>query len=62
MSAKDSDRQFIDDFELDARDILKTTEVNKPVIQKRKVEVKENDDELVGPSIKKIPKCKYLLK
>jgi len=54
-------KQFIDDFEADASVLSNNTKTKKPVKTKTKTETKPTDENEVGPSVRKIPKCLYPL-
>lgn len=56
MDAKDSEKQFINEFELDTK--AYETAPKKNVIKRRPERKNDEEEEnTVGPSVRKIPKC-----
>jgi len=56
MNNKEGNKEYLEDFELDPR-ILKQKSESKIQLIKKLREKKEDDEDVVGPSLRKIPKC-----
>jgi len=61
-SKKDSNKQYIDDFFEDKPAVTNREPVKKVQRTRPKAPEGQDEEEVVGPSIKKIPKCKEILK
>jgi hypothetical protein len=56
MNTADNKKEYLEDFELDPQ-VLKQQLPNKRKVIKKLLEKKEENEDVVGPNLRKIPKC-----